>query len=906
MRIIPRLVAPLLLLTLIPVGVRSQGGIPTPESVLGFQPGADYKLATYDQVVAYFQKVDAASDRMVMMQAGKTSQGRTFQFAIISSKDNLSKLDRYREIARRLAHPEGMTDEQARALAREGKAVVHIDGGLHATEIAGPQQTPQLLYDLLSRADQPEMKPIFDNVIFMLWPTINPDGMQMVTDWYMTHFDPTNPTQTSGLPTLYQEYVGHDNNRDAYMLNMIESRVMEHTWRAWEPNIIYVQHQSPPNPYRIWLPPFAEPIALHAPPIASAQTNMIGMAIAQGLSQHNQPGAVHMLSTYDAWYPGYIDYFSIFKNVPSFWTETAGASAVPSRVNASDVQREPKALYVDPFPGGEWNLRKAVEYDETAALSVLGYAARYKDDLLFGRYQGGRDQIKQGRNAAPYAYLISPDQRDPVAAVELLRRLAFSGVRVYQFSDEMSIPFNTSGDGIAAIACPAGTWIIPTDQEFAAVVRELLDPQRYPDVRESPNGPIDQPYDAAGWTMPIAMGVTVTTVNVPVAAGIRAKMKLLGPLPEPKAKPTPYNMNASADAAPFDSAPGIGFDSSPAAAAIVPPAGKITGSGRALALNASENNTFRAINRAWKSGLEAQYLASPFSSGSKYLIAGMSESDQDAMVKSLALRAERVNTNGVPIKRPRIAVLNAPNSMDEGWTRWVLEQYGFEFVPLPLAEIGNGPLRDRIDVLVLPDDARLTDAGGGRGGGGRGARAGGGGVAGGRAGGAGAGGAGGDAPPDTPDPRVKALDDFVHAGGTVVCFNRASSTVIDQLKLPVKNAIAGLGRQQVFVGGSLLKVTVDPTQRVMAGMPADAAVFYDSGPVFETQEGFKGAVLAKYPSEGSLLLSGYLLGEQYFHGKAAALDVEVGSGHVVLIGFRPQWRGQPFGTFRVIFNALMR
>jgi hypothetical protein len=406
--------------------------------------------------------------------------------------------------------------------------------------------------------------------------------------------------------------------------------------------------------------------------------------------------------------------------------------------------------------------------------------------------------------------------------------------------------------------------------------------------------------------MPIAMGVTVTTVNVPVAAGIRAKMKLLGPLPEPKAKPTPYNMNASADAAPFDSAPGIGFDSSPAAAAIVPPAGKITGSGRALALNASENNTFRAINRAWKSGLEAQYLASPFSSGSKYLIAGMSESDQDAMVKSLALRAERVNTSGVPIKRPRIAVLNAPNSMDEGWTRWVLEQYGFEFVRLPLAEIGNGPLRDRIDVLVLPDDARLTDAGGGRGGGGRGARAGGGGAAGGRAGGAGAGGAGGDAPPDTPDPRVKALDDFVHAGGTVVCFNRASSTVIDQLKLPVKNAIAGLGRQQVFVGGSLLKVTVDPTQRVMAGMPADAAVFYDSGPVFETQEGFKGAVLAKYPSEGSLLLSGYLLGEQYFHGKAAALDVEVGSGHVVLIGFRPQWRGQPFGTFRVIFNALLR
>jgi len=425
-------------------------------------------------------------------------------------------------------------------------------------------------------------------------------------------------------------------------------------------------------------------------------------------------------------------------------------------------------------------------------------------------------------------------------------------------------------------------------------------------VRESPNGPIDQPYDAAGWTMPIAMGVSMTTVNVPLDASVRGKMHLLGQSPEPKAKPTPYNLNASADVAAFDSVPGVGFDSSPAAAAIVPPAGKITGSGRALALNASENNTFRAINRAWKSGLEVQYLASPFASGSKYLIVGMSESDQDAMVKSLALSAERVNTSGVPVKKPRIAVLNAPNSMDEGWTRWVLEQYGFEFVRLPAAEIGNGPLRDRIDVLVLPDDARLTAGGpfeGRGGGGGRGGRAGGAGAAGGRAAGAGAGG-GAEPPPDTPDPRVKALDDFVRAGGTVICFNRSSSATIDQLKLPVKNAIAGLNRQQVFVGGSLLKVTADPTQRVMAGMPADAAVFYDSGPVFETQEGFKGAVLAKYAPEGSPLLSGYLLGQQYFQGKAAALDVELGSGHVVLIGFRPQWRGQPFGTFKVIFNSL--
>ncbi|MFI5178561.1 MAG: M14 family zinc carboxypeptidase [Vicinamibacterales bacterium] len=586
-----------------PIVLRAQpGSIPTPESVLGFQPGADFKLATYEQVVNYFQKVDAASDRVTMVQAGKTTQGRTFYFALISSKENLAKVDHYREIARRLAHPEGLSDAEARVLAREGKAFVHIDGGLHASEIAGPQQTPQLLYDLLTRTNDPEIAQVFDNVIFMLWPTINPDGMQMVTDWFMQHVDPANPrTPQPPMPYLYQEYVGHDNNRDAYMLNMVESRVMEHTWRAWEPNLVYVLHQAPPNPYRIWLPPFAEPIALHAPPIPSGEVNMIGMAIAQGLAQHNQPGAVHMLDTYDAWYPGYIDYNPIFKNIPSFWTETAGASAIPGNVELRpNDPRDPRALYTDPFPGGEWHLRNAVEYDETAALSVLEYAAKYRESLLYGRYQSGVAQIQKGRTQAPYAYVIPQDQRDPVAAVELLRRLAFSGVRVYQLTGDASIA-QKAGEAASAIQAPAGTWIIPTDQEFAALAREVLDAQAYPDVRATPASPLNQPYDAAGWTLPLSMGVAMSTIQEPLASDVRSKMKLLGSLADPKAKPAPYNLatSAAADAATFDSVPGIGFDASPNAAAIVPPAGKITGSGAALALNPAQNNTFRALHRVW-------------------------------------------------------------------------------------------------------------------------------------------------------------------------------------------------------------------------------------------------------------------------------------------------------------------
>src|SRR5215510_247451 len=247
----------------------AQSRVPTPESVFGFTPGADYKLATYEQSVEFFKKLAAASKHVKLMEAGKTTQGRTMYFALISTPENLAKIDRYREIWQRLAHPQGLTDAEAQALVREGKALVHIDGGLHSTEVAGPQHTPLLAYGLVSKANDPATKAMLENVVVMLWPTINPDGQQMVAEWYMKNVG--TPYELSGLPQLYQEYVGHDNNRDAYMLNMIESRAIEHTWRQWEPQIVYVHHQSGPFPTRIWLPPFSEPVGLEAPPIIARE-----------------------------------------------------------------------------------------------------------------------------------------------------------------------------------------------------------------------------------------------------------------------------------------------------------------------------------------------------------------------------------------------------------------------------------------------------------------------------------------------------------------------------------------------------------------------------------------------------------------------------------------------------------
>ena len=859
------------------------GALPTPASVFGFEPGADNKLATYDQSVTYFNLLaEAASGSMVMQQAGKTTLGRTYVFAVISSPANIAKLDRLREIAQRLAHPAGLTEAEAKALAKEGKAFVHIDGGLHATESAGPQQMPLLAYDILRQKDDPKFKAILDNCVLMLWPTINPDGQQLVAETWMKTGQ--NPQQ------LYQEYVGHDNNRDAYMMNMIESRVIEHAWRAWEPNIIYVHHQTSPFPTRIWLPPFAAPIATHAPPLMSSELNMIGMAIAQGLDEEGKPGATHMGDGFDAWYPGYIDYLPVFKNIPAFWTETQGGSPAPRTSTPDQVpanMRIAQPLYPNPWLGGTWRLRDAVDYMETASISTLDWAAKYKDNLLMNRYRSGRDQIERGKKEAPYAYVFPQDQKDPVAPVELLRRLAFSGVRVSQATAPVTI------DGTSY---PAGTWVVLTDQEFAALAREVLDVQVYPDLRESPNGPLDQPYDAAGWTLPFTFGVKMAVAKTPISDDVRKSLKELGTIPTGKTKPTSYNMASSADMAPFDSVPGIGFNSSSLAAAVMPVAGKITGSGSALVLDPAQTNTFKAIYLAWKQGGAVRFVGASGSTGARYVISGLSAAQQDDMVKSLALQAARVESAvGVEVKKPRIGLYNSPSSMDSGWTRWVLEMYGVEFTSIAPADFpGTGALKDRFDVILLSDDSGAAFGGGGGGRGGRG-------------GGAASGGAPAPAPApgQSPADRAKVISDFVSAGGTLVTFNRASTSAMTALGFGVANATTGKTRSEFFVGGSVLKVNVDTTQRVMAGMDAESGVFFDSGPVFDVAPGFKATVLAKYQDTGSPLMSGYLLGEKFMNGKAAALDVELGSGHVVMLGFRPQWRGQTMGAFKVIFNALL-
>ena len=867
---------PMLVLFALAQGPASGQTVPTPASVLGYEAGADFELTTYEGSLEYFRALEQASDRVELREVGRTSFGRPWYVAFISSARNLENLERYREISLRLADPEGLTDDDARALAMEGKAIVHIDGGLHSTEVAAAQHTIQLAYDLVTGGDDPEIAAILDRVILLLWFSMNPDGQTLIADWYDGNLG--TPWEVSPAPFLYQKYIGHDNNRDGYMINQVESRVVTRVTREWEPQILYNHHQSSPFPTRIWIPPFAEPISPNVHPLMWRTVNLVGMAMAQALEERGQVGAVHMGTGFDNWYPGFMDHANNFHNVASFLTETAlYRYATPQFYTIGDFppresELRPRSLYASPWPGGWWRIGDAVDYMVTASFSVLDVAAKYKYDLLYNRYQAARDVVAQYREAPPYAYFVQEDQRDPVAAVELLRRLAFNGIEVGRLAEA------ATHDGVLH---PAGTWVISMDQPNANFVRQLFAVQDYPDLREYPEGPPDQPYDVSGWTLPYQFGVRVVEARTPLDAETRSGLR--------EAWAEPLGWQGEDDARSWDTPPGVGFDSHGVARAIVPPAGRASGGGSALVLDPAQNNSYRALAEAWRRGGSVRFAPGSAdeegrgpTSGS-WVVTGLSGSVRSDLVAEFALQARLGDARGVEIAQPRIGLYRPWNaSMDEGWTRWLLDAYGLEYASLRNADVRAGDLEARYDVIVIADMGTNQIINGF---------------------------ARGSVPPRYEGGigamGVREIEAFIRGGGTLVTINRSSTFAIRELHLPLSNVVAELPRDEYFASGAIVELVTDPSHPVMSGMLERASVVVGGSPVFTTEEGFEGRVFAKYDTEGTPLLSGYFLGEEHVQGFAAGVEAELGEGRVVLLGMRPQWRGQPFGSFKVLFNAVM-
>ncbi|WP_336961713.1 M14 metallopeptidase family protein [Sphingobium aquiterrae] len=840
--------------------------VPTPKAVLGHDPGDDYYLANYEDSLRYFEALAKASDRIRLFTAGKTTQGRTMTYAVISSPANLANFEKYKEISRRLGDPRGLSDDQARALAKDSKIIVHIDGGMHASEVADHQLPLALAYKLLSAKDDAEVDAILNDVILVLWPTLNPDGQDMVVDWYRKQRG--TKWETSRTPWLYQEYVGHDNNRDGYMLNMQESQVVNATEQGYSPVIWYSQHQSAPFPARIWVPPFADPISSNISPYMRIWTNAIGTNIIARMEKEQKPGAIAQ-ARFDNWYPGFLDYIHVFRNTISFFTETAHDSATPKTFTVKDFPKnmqdlKSQIMYPTPWRGGEWHLKNSVDYMVTASMSVLETAQKYRETLLFNRYQAGRDMVAASAKDGPAAYVIPAGQTDMPEAASLAQLMISHGLDVLQLDKPATI-------GTQSYA--AGSWVVPTDQPFAGLARELFEKQSYPDAILDGNGkPVDLPYDVTGWTLPMQMGVRVDRIVQPLDAAARGDMRKL------------------------DKA--------------TPPAGGISGTGGSYLVDRRVNNSYRVLNAALAAGGKAAWTSAALQPGAApedaIAITGLPAS---AMAKiaadySVSVTATGQKPDGKAVQKGRVGLYRPWGSnIDEGWTRWLLERYAFAPKSLYNADIKGG-LAGKYDTIVIPDLnapgkarpgdiapasdtvsaykgplASLMD---------------------------------GFSPSQMPAPYAggigkdgaEKLKAFVSGGGTLVALNNASDAVIDLFDLPVTNILKDVKSDQFFCSGALLAVDLKPGTSVAAGMPGNPIVMFERGPAFAPKPGFKGEVLASYAASGNPLRSGVLLHPEMIQGKAAAIEVDYGKGKIYLYGFKPQWRAQSHGTYKLLFNTL--
>lgn len=822
--------------------------VPTPISVLGHNPGDDFYLADYEETVRYFHALAAAApDRMKIFTVGKSTQGKDIELAVISSAQNLAKLDESKEIAGRLAHATDLTDEQALQLARTSKVIVHIDGGLHADEVAGPQHTMVLAYKLLSAQNDPQIDAILDNVILVLWPTLNPDGQDMVVHWYRKNLG--TKYEVAPMPWLYQEYVGHDNNRDGYMMNMKEEQVVVKTQLEYSPEIFYCQHQTAPFPARIWIPPFSDPISSNISPLVRSWLNLIGANMTAYLNAHNMPGAISE-SRFDNWYAGFTDWAHVFRNEISFFTETALYDyATPHFYTVRDFPKDFQdlralSMYSTPWEGGWWRLKDAVDYMVGGSMSVLDIAAKNRETLLYNRYQAARDNMQHFSKEPPFAYVIPSKQTDTPEAALLAQKMIDNGLDVYA---------TKSGFRANGIAYSAGSWVVPMDQPFSALAKELFERQRYPDALENGTAKaIDLPYDVTGWTLPLQMGVNADAVTDPLGADQRALMAKIDKAETPEVS--------------------------------------VDGAGTVFAVSHKANASFQLVNAALQAGATVSLAQDPVKTaeGSEtgaFLISGASRTSIADLTKKYAVSAVAVSVpvHALPIKKARVGVYRPwMPSIDEGWTRWVLESYGFEPKSIYNADMRAADLRSRYDVIVLPDMSahQLTD-------------------------GFGVGVVPGEYAGGIGDDGVENLREFTREGGILIALNRTAASLIPLMSLPVQNVLEGAKSDKFFCSGALLRVNTEHADLPgNLGLSSSPVVMFQNGPAFEPKPGFNGAVLARYSKETNPLESGLLLHPEAIEGKAASVELAYGKGRIVLFGFKPQFRGQSHATYKYLFNEL--
>ncbi len=838
------------------VGGEAPAAIPSPEEYFGFQMGTDGKLAHWDDLVAYYRLIDEASDRVTFVEMGPSTLGNPFLVAYVSAPETLARLDEYKAMNAVLSDPRGHSEADVKNAIDNGKVVFVQSYALHSTEVAASQSAAEIMYEFATRDDD-EILEILDNTISILIPSLNPDGTGMVADWVAE----TNgtPYQGARLPWLYHYYIGHDNNRDAFMQNTVESQYgAEIMFREWVPQAFIDHHQMGGYTARISLPPYAEPVRPEADPLVWREMSWYGAHMAYKMDEKALPGAIGA-AIYSGWGHFGFHWITPFHNIAGMLTESASARMAdplyvhPDQLNGSRQFPEyaEQTTYPNPWGGGWWHVRDIVVRQKVATFSPLEIAAKNRETVLRSAYLKASRQTQRGLEGEVKAYVIPADQHDPLTMEKMVNKLLGQGIDVKVSPNEFTHEGRVYG---------AGSYVVTLAQPKRGVIRWLLGQTYYPDntfTRTADGDPI-RPYDMSTDNMAEFMGVRVDPVTEAPPEGLPRVQEWI----------------------------------------------QVTGSVRVgtqgYSLNGSLNDSFEAMNLLFEADVPMRrvHTAHGDLAPGDFVIGA----DADpAVVESVAREtgvdfrplASDPTTVSHPLNQMRVGMYQRywGGNMDEGWTRWLLEDFQFPYTSLMDARILEGDLRDDFDVILLPDDSPMMMKGP-------------------------SGEAGRfnveDVPPEYRsgfgDAGVAALEQFVQQGGTLVTFARAGDLAIEEFDLPIRNAVAGMDGNEFWSPGSTLRMTVDADHDVGYGMPHRAlAIFLRGNQAYETRAGARSSdveAVAQYVDR-NVLESGWLLGEEAIANRIAIANVKHGQGRVVLIGFRTQHRAQTHGTFKFLFNTLV-
>lgn len=877
--------------------------VPTPTEHFGFYIGKDYHLANYTQTEAYFQKVAEASDRVQLVNIGQTEEGRNQYILVVTSPNNHAKLQEYKSISQRLARAEGLTAAQAKELSLKGKPVVWIDGGLHSNEMVGTHQLIETLYQLASRTDD-ETLDILDKVIVLL-AQVNPDGQELVANWYMKEADSTQ--RRMNIPRLYQKYVGHDNNRDFYMMNMKETtNISLQQYVEWMPQIIYNHHQPAPRGTTLAGPPYRDPFNFVYDPLLITGIDGVAAAMINRLNAEDKPGYTRLSgSYYSTWWNGGLRTTPYYHNMIGILTEMVG-SPEPMQIEVLPNRLIPNNATPNPVLPQKWHFKKSIDYSLSLNYAVLNYARRFGDELLFNIYKMGQNSIEKGskdywslqpKKAAQLlalagqnsttnnleqtvskalydsvyldpalrdarGYILSAEQPDFPTVIAFINALSKSGIQIHRA---------TSAFSVAGKSYPEGSFVVKTAQAFRPHVVDMFEPQNHPNDFQYPGGPPVRPYDAAGWTLALQMGVQFD----------RILDHFEGPFEQ-----LSYGQ-------------------------IVKSSSTIVPSKTGYVIKRATNQAFKIVNQLLKNNISVYEITqngTAYTKGDFYVAANAEPVLQKINANTGIAKQTLVAVRKKPaslhsIKALRIGLVDYyGGSMPSGWTRWLLEQFDYDFSLVYPQEIDKGNLKNKYDVLLfigpgvpahgapnrfLSTSNKATNI-----------------------------------PADysymlgsiSTEKSIPSLKAFAEEGGTLLAVG-ASTSLAYHLGLPIKNGLTEMnaaGKEQplsgekYYIPGSILEVKTDTTLPATKGLTSRVNVMFNNSPVFVLTPDamLQGIQPIAWFDQPAPLKSGWAWGQSYLFNKTAAFDAPIGKGKLVAYGPEVIFRAQSHGSFKLLFNYL--